>query len=153
MTVREAYAIVRRDHLNQECASAVDFGDFWGFDFAPEGCKKSDLYGGGYDAIDKDTGERFGFSPTQNFSLFRSGKEVPDSEYYDGARITIGNYYKNDEEDKVWWKKNTDEYLISFDRKKDYDLFRDYPDKLTAEERKIFDQENPLWKDLLQKRA
>lgn len=50
-------------------------------------------------------------------------------------------------EGRVYWKDDTGigELVFSFDRKKEYNLFRDYPYKLTAEERQIFDAENPHW--------
>lgn len=59
----------------------------------------------------------------------------------------LSDWYKSDENDAVWWK-DTDsvgEFVFSFDREKEFNLFADYPKKLTAEERKIFDAENPYW--------
>jgi len=59
-------------------------------------------------------------------------------------------FYKNNPTDKVYWIDNigvVGEFLFSFDKKKIYNLFRDYPQKLTAEEKKIFDKENPYWAD------
>lgn len=51
--------------------------------------------------------------------------------------------------DKVWWLNNIDkvmgEFVFSFDRKKQYNLFRDYPEKLSSEEKRIFNSENPYW--------
>ena len=37
------------------------------------------------------------------------------------------------------------EYRFSFDKKKIYNLFRDYPWAMTPEEVNIFDKENPYW--------
>lgn len=59
---------------------------------------------------------------------------------------TFEKYNKND---RVWWLVNSDrigEFEFSFDREKIYNLFRDYPEKLSAEEKEIFDKENPYWK-------
>ena len=59
-------------------------------------------------------------------------------------------FYKNKPTDKVYWVDNIGtigEFLFSFDKKKIYNLFRDYPQKLTAEEKRIFDKDNPYWAD------
>ena len=57
--------------------------------------------------------------------------------------------YKENDTDRIWWVDTVDTiglYLFSFDRKKIYNLFSDYPHKLSAEEKRIFDEENPYWK-------
>lgn len=59
-------------------------------------------------------------------------------------------FYKNKPNDKIYWIDNIGvigEFLFSFDKKKIYNLFRDYPQKLTKEEKIIFDKENPYWAD------
>ncbi|MBB5334727.1 DUF7675 family protein [Chryseobacterium koreense] len=57
--------------------------------------------------------------------------------------------YKNNETDKVYWltpiDNNIGEHLFSFDLEKVYNLFADYPWKLTQDEKEIFDKENPYW--------
>lgn len=65
------------------------------------------------------------------------------------------NFYKNNETDIIWWVDNREQFgkhLFSFDRKKIFNLFRDYPYKLTNEEKEIFDKENPYWKDFFKDR-
>ena len=65
-------------------------------------------------------------------------------------------FYKENKGDKVWWVDNYDklgEFLFSFDKKKIYNLFADYPYKLTLEERAIFDSENPYWADFFKDRV
>lgn len=60
------------------------------------------------------------------------------------------DFYKNNPTDKVYWIDNIGvigEFLFSFDKKKIYNLFMDYPQNLTKEEKKIFDKENPYWAD------
>ena len=55
----------------------------------------------------------------------------------------------------IWWVDNTDEtgvWLFSFDKVKIYNLFADYPHKLSAMERRIFDAENPFWRDFFSDR-
>ncbi len=65
------------------------------------------------------------------------------------------NFYKENKNDKIWWVDNRDtigEHLFSFDKKKIYNLFSDYPYKLTPEEIKIFNAENPFWADFFKDR-
>lgn len=60
----------------------------------------------------------------------------------------MSNFYKDDKTSKVWWVERLDsvgEFLFSFDRKKIYNLFSDYPHNLSKEEVEIFDKENPYW--------
>lgn len=60
------------------------------------------------------------------------------------------NWYKNEENDKVWWLDNSDtigEFIFSFDCKKTFNLYTDYPLKLSKEEKEIFDKENPFWEN------
>ena len=57
-----------------------------------------------------------------------------------------GQYARNDGE-KIWWK-NTDtigEWVFSFDMKKDYNMYHDYPHNMTKDEVELFDKENPYW--------
>ena len=59
-------------------------------------------------------------------------------------------FYKNNPTDKIWWKDTPDvvgEFLFSFDKKKVYNLFADYPHSMTEDEVRIFDKENPYWSD------
>lgn len=59
------------------------------------------------------------------------------------------DFYKQNAGDKIWWAANynndDDELFFSFDRKTLYNLFRDYPHRLTKEQKAIFDKENPFW--------
>ena len=57
-------------------------------------------------------------------------------------------FYKNNPSDVIWWVENSDtvgEWLFSFDNETILNLFADYPDKLTSEQKEIFDKENPFW--------
>jgi hypothetical protein len=64
-------------------------------------------------------------------------------------------FYKKNETDVIWWVENKDkigEHLFSFDKTNIYNLFQDYPYKLTSEEKEIFDKENPYWADFFKDR-
>ena len=65
------------------------------------------------------------------------------------------DFYKNNPGDKIWWAGNRGkigEWLFSFDRKTVFNMFADYPHKLTAEQKAIFDKENPFWADFFSDR-
>ena len=63
--------------------------------------------------------------------------------------------YHENEGDSIWWLDNAEDIgirLFTFDKKKFYNLFQDYPDALTQEEKEIFDRENPFWVDFFKDR-
>lgn len=65
------------------------------------------------------------------------------------------NFIKNNPNDLIWWIDNPErigEWLFSFDKKKIFNMFADYPWKLTPEEKAIFDRENPYWADFFKDR-
>lgn len=67
----------------------------------------------------------------------------------------LSDFYKNNPSDKIWWVSDIDKvgrFLFSFDKKKVFNLFADYPHKLTAEQKAIFDKENPFWADFFKDR-
>lgn len=64
-------------------------------------------------------------------------------------------FFKENENDRIWWVDNCDvvvEFLFTFDKKKIYNLFEDYPHNLTKEEKEVFDRENPYWADFFSDR-
>lgn len=67
------------------------------------------------------------------------------------------SFFKNDPNDSIWWLDNSDEsrgeFVFSFDGKTLFNLFRDYPNKLTPEQKSIFDKENPFWADYFSDRT
>lgn len=65
-------------------------------------------------------------------------------------------FYKNNPTNRIYWIDNPDvkgEHLFSFDRKRIYNLFADYPHNLTIEQKRIFDAENPFWADFFKDRS
>ena len=64
-------------------------------------------------------------------------------------------FYKNKPSDKIWWVDNPErigEWLFSFDKKKVFNMFSDYPHKLTPEQKQLFDKENSYWKEFFKDR-
>ena len=64
-------------------------------------------------------------------------------------------WVKNNEDDSIYWLNNPEkvgEWIFSFDQKETFNMFSDYPDKLTPEQKKIFDEENPEWADFFRDR-
>ena len=71
-----------------------------------------------------------------------------DKETLEAEGIELGEWYKDEPNDKIWWLEVLNEkglWLFSFDKVKIYNMFSDYPDRMTAEEVEIFDREQPYW--------
>lgn len=65
-------------------------------------------------------------------------------------------FYKNKRTDTIWWVDNSEYagiHLFSFDKKTVFNLFQDYPYKLTKEQKEIFDKENLFWADFFRDRT
>lgn len=60
-----------------------------------------------------------------------------------------GKFFKANKNDKIWWVDDMSDrdgvWLLSFDRKTIFNMFADYPYKLTPEQKAIFDEEYPEW--------
>ena len=65
-------------------------------------------------------------------------------------------WYKENPKNKIWWLDNRGEaigeFVFSFDKETQFNLFADYPDKLTKEQKEIFDKENPYWANFFKDR-
>ena len=64
-------------------------------------------------------------------------------------------YWEHREDgDTIWWLDDGSigTIVFSFDRKERFYLFRDYPWKLTKEQKEIFDRENPFWAEFFKDR-
>ena len=65
-------------------------------------------------------------------------------------------FYKENPTDKIYWVDDPTrigEWLFSFDKKKVFNMFADYPHALTPEQKEIFDKENPYWADFFKDRV
>ncbi len=63
-------------------------------------------------------------------------------------RMHLGQFYKKNPGDQIWCIDALGEkepLLFSFDRETIFNYWPDYPEKLTKEEKAIFDKENPFW--------
>lgn len=67
----------------------------------------------------------------------------------------LSDFYKNNPTDQIWWVDDFEKVgvrLFSFDKKKIYNLFADYPHNMTPEEVAIFNRENPYWREFFKDR-
>ena len=58
------------------------------------------------------------------------------------------NFVKNEPTDQIWWVDDVESigvFQFSFDKKKIFNLFEDYPHNMTSKQVEIFDKENPFW--------
>lgn len=69
----------------------------------------------------------------------------------------LNNYFKNSPDDTIWWVDNSadvkGEWIFTFDKKTFFNMFEDYPHKLTPEQKKAFDEENPYWAEFFKDRS
>lgn len=81
----------------------------------------------------------------------------------------VYEFYKEEDNDKVWrvdhyvlkdnYEDEEDKYelvmgelLFSFDKKKIYNLWEDYPYNFSKDEKELFDKENPYWANFFKDR-
>lgn len=84
-----------------------------------------------------------------------SSDEIDELIFSESNLEGYSDFYKDSEDLKVWWIDKIGvigEFLFSFDKKRIYNLFLDYPHNMTEEEIKIFDSENPFWRDFFSDR-
>ena len=63
-------------------------------------------------------------------------------------------FYKENPRDKIWWVDSEKDgvWEFSFDKRKVYNMFRDYPHNMTPAQVAIFDRENPFWAEYFKDR-
>lgn len=63
-------------------------------------------------------------------------------------------FYKNKDSDLIYWidnaKEKVGEWLFTFDKRRIFNLFADYPHNLTPEQKAVFDSENPYWAEFFE---
>lgn len=67
----------------------------------------------------------------------------------------LSDFYHEEPNDTIWWvfdSEQTGAWLFSFDKKTVFNMFEDYPYKLTPEQKEIFDKENPYWAEFFKDR-
>ena len=71
-----------------------------------------------------------------------------------GEVVMPNRFYKNNKDDIIWWKEaeQIEVWEFSFDKKEVFNMFADYPYKLTQKQKEIFDKENPEWKEFFRNR-
>ena len=78
--------------------------------------------------------------------------------YKDNPNNKIWNvtHYRLIDKEKGMAEDNIDvvigELLFSFDKKKIYNLWKDYPHNFSKDEKELFDKENPYWADFFKDR-
>jgi hypothetical protein len=68
----------------------------------------------------------------------------------------LSNLYKNNPTDVIEWVDNDmiGEFEFTFDHGQTiFNLFADYPFKLSPEQKALFDKENPYWADFFKART
>lgn len=65
-------------------------------------------------------------------------------------------FVRHNPNDVIWWvdkQENIGEWLFTFDKTNVFNMFRDYPERLTKKQKEIFDKENPEWANFFKDRT
>nr|DAW23005.1 MAG TPA: hypothetical protein [Caudoviricetes sp.] len=69
----------------------------------------------------------------------------------------LNKLFKNNPTDSIWWVDNAvdakGEWIFTFDKKTFFNMFQDYPHKLSPEQKRLFDKENPFWAEFFNDRG
>lgn len=74
MKVKEAYKIIKPKYADKKLLECLEFNNFFAFLFAEN---DEETVGGGYDTVDKRTGNVSTFNPTEDFDSFFKAKQIP----------------------------------------------------------------------------
>lgn len=65
-------------------------------------------------------------------------------------------FVRHNHDDVIWWVDSPEiigEWLFTFDKTNVFNMFRDYPERLTKKQKEIFDKENPEWANFFKDRT
>ena len=65
-------------------------------------------------------------------------------------------FVRHNPNDAIWWvdkPENIGEWLFTFDKTNVFNMFRDYPERLTKKQKEIVDKENPEWANFFKDRT
>ena len=75
MTVNEAARIIMTEYPDKAIVECLDFPAFFAFALVDKG-REGELFGGGYDTVNKLDGTVGSFSPTDDLELFHRARKV-----------------------------------------------------------------------------
>ena len=81
MTVKEAAQVILREYPDKSIVGCLDFPAFFAFALVDKG-REGELFGGGYDTVNKADGTLGSFSPTDDLELFRKAKKIKLSKVF-----------------------------------------------------------------------
>lgn len=138
--VRKKMMLLKRDRIKRELKTNILKLDSWS-DF-----KK----------FRDETDERIDYSdPTicehiAELAIQAEMEKTPEADdaYRFCTKNKIGRWYKNNDCDKVWWLDipgSVGLHIFSFDKYDKFNLFQEYPYRLSEEQLEVFNRENPYW--------
>lgn len=71
----------------------------------------------------------------------------------DGEECIIYKAHEGDQAWQIHYPNSVGKLAVTFDKKKILNLWRDYPENFTSEEKEIFDRENPYWANFFKGRC
>ena len=83
-------------------------------------------------------------------------EEVGEEENAVWEEVNGVTFYKEDSNNLIWWVEDPEDigtWAFSFDQQEIFYMFQDYPDKLTPQQKEIFDRENPYWAEFFKNRT